>query len=311
MKSIHFILSLLGLMLLAGCEENLTLDIPEGEEQLVVEGHIEQGSPPIVVLTRSVPVFANVSFETLESAFVHNAQVTVNSGGKVYTLREIPSASFTKELKEQVALLFGVSENLLNGSNGFPFYVYTSDELKGEIGKSYGLRISHQGKVLTSNTTIPNLNPIDVLWTAPHSNPEQDSLKILMYRYADPDTLGNSVRYFTKRNQEPFYPGLLGSVFNDELINGGTITFPLDRGEPRGQSEVNEELYGYFGKGDTVTVRWAAIDLAHFRFWSTLESEQNSNGSPIGSPNTTRSNIKGGLGIWGGYGVTYHTLVIE
>ena len=311
MKRLQTILLFCSVLLLSGGEENLTLEIPEGEAKLIVEGHIEQGTPPLVVLTNSVPVFANVSSETLENAFVHDAQVTVSSGGQVYTLREIPSVSFSDELKELVGMQFGVSKSLLNGSSGFPFYVYTTDELKGEVGKSYALRISHQGKVLTASTTIPHLNPIDSLWTLPHPEPAEDSLRILMYKYSDPDTLGNSVRYFTKRNQEPFYPGLLGSVFNDELINGGTITFPLDRGEPRGQAKVDQELYGYFGKGDTVTVRWAAIDLPHFRFWSTLESEQNSNGSPIGSPNTTRSNINGGLGIWGGYGVTYHRIIIK
>ncbi|MEJ8802341.1 DUF4249 family protein [Pontibacter sp. H249] len=311
MKNTHVILLMLSLLLLSSCEESITIDIPEGKEQLVVEGHIEQGAPPIVILTKSVPVFANVSFETLQNAFVHDAQITVSTSGQAYTLQEISSASFTEELKQQVATQFGLPVNLLNGASGFPFYVYTTDALKGDIGKSYNLRISYQGEVLTATTTIPNLNPIAALSTAPHPKPEQDSLKILLYRYADPDTLGNSVRYFTKRNSEPYYPGLFGSVFNDELINGSSITFPLDRGEPKGQAEINEDLYGYFGRGDTVTVRWAAIDLAHFRFWNTLESEQNSNGSPIGSPNTTRSNIIGGLGIWGGYGVTYHTLIIE
>lgn len=205
----------------------------------------------------------------------------------------------------------GVRPELLNASGGFNFYVYTSEELQGEVGKSYSLRISHQGKTLTAVTTIPQLNPLSELTISPHPKPEEDSLRILNYSYTDPDTIGNSIRYFTKRNSEPFYPGLFNSVFNDELINGGSITFPLDRGEPKGQEEIDEDLYSYFGVGDTVTVRWAAIDLPHYRFWSSLENEQNSNGSPIGSPNITRSNIKGGLGVWGGYGVTYHTLIIR
>ena len=311
MKHLIYILLLFSMMLFTGCEENLTLQLPEGEAQLVVEGHIEQGAPPIVVLTESVPVFSDVSVASLEKAFVHNAQVTVSTDGQNYSLQEISSASFNNELKQHLMLQFGIPAAMLSGKSGFPFYVYTTDALKGETGKSYKLRISHQGKVLTALTTIPHLNPIDSLWTGPHPNPREDSLRVLMYRYTDPDTLGNSVRYATKRNQEPFYPGLFGSVFNDELINGSSITFPLDRGEPRGQKKINRDLYGYFGKGDTVIVRWAAIDLAHYRFWNTLESEQNSNGSPIGSPNTTRSNIKGGLGIWGGYGVTYHRIVIE
>ncbi len=297
--------------LLTGCEENLTLDIPEGEALLVVEGHIEQGAPPIVVLTRSVPVLSSFSEEALAGSYVHNAQVAVTTADRTYMLEEVSSASFTPAMRQQVAEQFSVPPEKLIPTDGFVFYIYTSAELKGEIGQSYRLRISHEGSVLTAATTIPQLNPLEALWTVPHPDPQQDSLVTLMYRYQDPDTVGNSIRYFTKRNQEPFYPGLLTSVFNDELINGGNISFPLDRGEPKGQQEVNVDTYSYFSRGDSITVRWCAVDLPHYRFWYTLESEQNNNGSPVGTPNITRSNVKGGLGIWGGYGVTYHTIVVE
>ncbi|PKV75497.1 DUF4249 family protein [Pontibacter ramchanderi] len=296
---------------LLACEENLTLDIPAGEEQLVVEGHIEQDAPPVVVLTRSMPVFAGFSPADLEGSFVHGAQVVVSSGGKSYTLKELPAAAFWPELRRVVSEQYAIPEAQLTGGSKFVFYVYTSEELKGEVGRSYQLRISHEGKVLTSSTTIPQLNPLQELFLQLHPDPKQDSLFTLFYRYQDPDTLGNSIRYFTKRNSEPFYPGYFTSVFNDELINGvRSLSFPLDRGEPRGQ-EVDLDTYSYFGKGDTIVVRWAAVDLSHYRFWYTLENERNNNGSPIGSPNTTRSNINGGLGIWGGYGVTYHRIVVE
>lgn len=299
------------LLLLFGCEQDLTLIMPEGEEMLVVEGHIEQGTPPVVVLTRSVPVFSDLSAEALEQSFVHDAQVTVTSNGQTYNLYEVASPEFSEQLQQVVSVQLGFPVKQLGRNSGFLFYVYTTDELLGEVGKSYRLRISQGGRLLNATTTIPQLNPLNSLWTVPHPKPEQDSLRILYYSYTDPDTLGNSIRYFTKRNNEPFFPGLFTSVFNDELVNGRTISFPLDRGEPKGQAELNEELYGYFGVGDTVVVRWAAIDLPHYRFWYSLESEQNSNGSPIGTPNITRSNIEGGLGIWGGYGVTYHSIVIE
>ncbi len=297
------------LLLLVGCEQDLTIALPEGKEMLVVEGHIEQGAPPVVVLTRSVPVFSELSLEALDKSFVHGAQITVTSQGRTVVLKEVPSPAFSEQLKETVSLQLGIPKAQLGIPGGFVFYVYTSDELKGEIGQSYRLRIQAEGQSLTAATTIPHLNPIDSLWIVPH--PKQDSLKTLFYRYNDPDTLGNSVRYFTKRNGEPFYPGLFSSVFNDELVNGKSISFPLDRGEPKGQQEVNLDLYSYFGIGDTVTIRWAAIDVPHYRFWFSLENEQNSNGSPIGTPNITRSNISGGLGIWGGYGVTYHQIIIK
>ncbi|RIJ41674.1 DUF4249 family protein [Pontibacter oryzae] len=299
------------LFLLTSCEEDITIDLPAGDELLVVEGHIEQDAPPIVLLTRTVPVFSEVSAKSLAESFVHGAEVKVTNNGKSYTLKELPLGALPDAVKQIVAIQFGLQPELLSGVGGFEFYIYTSEELRGEVGQQYNLEINYQRKSLTATTTIPQLNPLDSLWTAPHPSPAQDSLRILYYRYSDPDTLGNSIRYFTKRNSEPFYPGLFGSVFNDELINGGSISFPLDRGEPKGQAEVDEDLYSYFGKGDTVTVRWAAIDLPHYRFWSSLENEQNSNGSPIGAPNITQSNIKGGLGVWGGYGVTYHRLIIR
>lgn len=310
MRLINILLLLL-LFSLASCEENLTLDIPEGQEQLVVEGHIEQGAPPVVVLTRSLPVFEGFSPADTEAGFVHGAQVVVSSGGRSYTLEEIPAAAFWSELRRVVSEQYGIPEDQLTNGSGFIFYVYTSRELLGEVGKSYQLRISHEGRVLSASTTIPQLNPLDALFLQPHPDPDQDSLFTLFYRYRDPDTLGNSVRYFTKRNSEPFYPGYFASVFNDELINGvQALSYPLDRGEPRGQ-DPDLDTYSYFGKGDTVVVRWAALDLDHYRFWYTLENERNNNGSPIGSPNTTRSNIQGGMGVWGGYGVTYHQIIIE
>jgi hypothetical protein len=312
MRTRHLLyLYLILLLCLTGCEESLTLEIPEGEALLVVEGHIEQGAPPVVLLTRSMPVFSGFSPADLEATFVHGAQVVVSSAGIDYPLKEVPAAAFSPELRRSVSEQYGLPEEQLRNGSNFVFYVYTSDELLGELGKSYQLRISHEGRVLTSSTTIPQLNPIDSLWLAPHPDPDKDSLRTLYYRYRDPDTLGNSVRYFTKRNSEPFYPGLFSSVFTDELINGAqALSYPLDRGEPKGR-DPDLDTYSFFGKGDTIVVRWTAIDLAHYQFWYTLENERNNNGSPIGSPNTTRSNINGGLGIWGGYAVTYHRIVVE
>lgn len=302
---------LLLVLFLFGCEEEIALELPAGEELLVVQGHIEQGSQPIVVLMRSVPVFTSTTQEELEASFVHGAQIIVSTKGREYTLKELPASALTPELKRLLSEQFAVPPLQLQPGSDFIFYLYTTDKIRGEVGKSYGLHISYGTQVLTATTTIPQLNPLTELFVVPHPDPAEDSLVSIYYRYNDPDTLGNSVRYFTKRNSEPFYAGLLTSVFNDELINGAnSLTFPLARGIPQGQ-EIDPETAGYFGRGDTVTIRWAAIDLPHFRFWSTLEAERSSNGSPIGSPNITRSNINGGLGIWGGYGVTYHSIIIE
>src|SRR5690349_6177434 len=69
------LLLLAPLLLLTSCEQAIELDLPTGEEQIVVEGHIEPGQPPVVVLTRSVPVFAPLDAATLAGSLVHGARV--------------------------------------------------------------------------------------------------------------------------------------------------------------------------------------------------------------------------------------------
>lgn len=288
----------------------MTLEIPEGEAKLIVEGHIEQDAPPVVVLTRSVPVFSNFSAAQIEAAFVHDAQVFVSDGTHEYALQEINSNMLTPELLKLVAEQYGFTPDKYSGKLPFTFYFYTSPGLKGTVGKNYKLRIITDKETVTASTSIPRLNPIDSLWLKPHADPKMDSLVALWYRYRDPDTVGNCVRYFTKRNQEAYYPGYFSSVFIDEFVNGKPyIDFPLQRGEPK-TKEPNFDSFGYFRKGDTITVKWAAIDMAHYRFWNTLESDFGSRGNPFGAPVKIESNIKGGLGIWGGYGVTYHRIVV-
>lgn len=293
-----------------GCEEDLTLELPAGEAKIVVQGHIQQDASPFVMLARSVPILAPASPETFLNSFVRQANVSVTVDGRTYPLREILLNQVPPDQLELLAELYSLPTGPLpNQGLDIPFYLYTNPDLKGETGKLYRLQVEHEGETLTALTSIPALNPVDSLWFRPHPDPRNDTLLTLWYRYNDPDTLGNSVRYMTKRNQEPFFPGYFTSVFNDELANGKpSIDFPLERGHPKSDT-INEKTYSYFQKGDTVKVRWAAIDLPHYQFWLSLEADYNANGNPFGSPIKVRSNVQGGLGIWGGYGTTYHTII--
>ena len=44
--------------LLIACEKDIDIVLSEGEEDIVVYGFIEQDLPPMVVLTKSLPVFS-------------------------------------------------------------------------------------------------------------------------------------------------------------------------------------------------------------------------------------------------------------
>src|SRR6187431_1549379 len=85
----------------------------DGESKIVVEGWIEQGDVPQVILSRSIPINAVIDSTTILDYFIRSAKVTVRDG----------------EYEEVLSL---------KSDNGrIPPYVYYGSKIIGEVGKSY------------------------------------------------------------------------------------------------------------------------------------------------------------------------------
>ena len=183
----------------------------------------------------------------------------------------------------------------------------------GEVQKKYDLKIQIGESSLSASTTIPLPIPVDSLWVTPHPNPEYSNLVLLNGRFSDPKGQDNFVRYFTQRNRGVFSPGYFQSVFDDHSLvdlDGQTFNFTLERGYSF-VDDIDFKTFSYFERGDTIRLRWSMIDEAHYDFWSSAEFDRSQTGNPFGRPAIVKSNIKGGLGIWGGYGSSYHQLITE
>ena len=50
-------LSFLAMLIFTNCEKNITADLPDPVEKVVVEGSIESGGTPLVMLNRNYPYF--------------------------------------------------------------------------------------------------------------------------------------------------------------------------------------------------------------------------------------------------------------
>ena len=302
--------------LLTACEKTIDLDLPAGQPQLVVEGYIEVGLPPLVLLTESQPVFAPFDVAALAAAQVHGARVTVRTAGDTsVTLREVYADSLPLPIRQALARQAGLTLDPATGRFPVPIAFYTAvpgagqPGLIGRAGRTYGLRVEARGQTLTAVTSVPTPVPLDSLFFRPPANAAlRDSLWQLFYRFRDPDTVGNATRYFTSVNDGPFFPPRLTSVFTDEFVNGRTVDFALNRGRARTDPATGAGA-ALFRSGDTVAVRWCMIDQPHYRFWLSYESALNTNGSPLAAPGRLTSNIQGGLGIWGGYGATYKVAI--
>ena len=272
-----------------------------GPTQLVVNGQIELGLPPFVALTRSIGFFSKVDLQTLQNSFVHDAVVRVSNGSKEVTLHEY---KFDSTSRGTTASLYVYSIDITEPA---------SQDFLGEANRSYTLTITTpDGVTYTSTTKIPNPKPVDsIVAVTPREKPQKapTAMQLIVY-YSDPDTPGNAVRYFTRRNSEPFYPGP-NSVFDDQIVNGTrNAQYPLQAGSARNNIDFSDST-GYIFRGDTVTLKWAAIDRGVFNFYTTYEYAIGTVGNPFASPINVQSNVSNGaLGIWAGYGSTYTTIVI-
>lgn len=305
MRSLLNISKLLPLLLIVvACEKTIEIDLPEPREYLVVHGQIEPDSFAYVSLSRNSPYFDPINLQLVASLLVNGALVTVSADGIIDTLE--PAFNFQH----------------------FTLFNYRGTKIKGEVGKSYTLRIQNADYDLEAITTIPAILPLDSLWHRSRADlireagefqptARDEELVSLYFRYVDPPGLGNFVRAFTKRNGEQQWSSDFNSIYSDDLVNGQTVDFVLRRGKEAYlfNDSLTFEEFGYFERGDTIQVKWSAIDKAHYTFWLTINSARGGSGNPFATPTIVATNIRGkkgrGLGIWGGYSSLHYTYIAQ
>lgn len=285
------------IFVMTSCEKVINPNINSQSPKLVVDANIENDLPPIVILSRSLNYFSNITPQEASASFVHDAVVTVGDGSKTVTLKEY---------------------NFSDGS-GYTFYYYglnTVDPrqlLYGKLNTAYKLNITlDNNEEYEANTTIPELRKTcdSLYWiTAPDNI---DTNRCILYGYfTDPKGLGDYVRYFTSVNSEPFYPGY-NSVFDDQIVDGTSYTIQIPRGFNKNDTtKVNSDDFGFFHRGDTATFKFCNIDKATYTFWNTWEFAYQSIGNPFSSPNKVIGNVNNGaLGNFSGYAAQYKTIII-
>lgn len=275
---------------------NINIQEPTSADSLVVEGIIENGMPPVVILTHSLNFFSQLNPSSLEQSFVHQAQVRVSDSARGVTLKEFA----------------------VDTTGGLLYYFYSLDptlgsNFQGYPGGTFYLDILVDGKTYHASTTIPwtGIRLDSLYWekVVPSSGIPDSNWAVLFGQFSDPAEIGDYARYFTSTDGRPFLAPL-NSVADDEFTNGTTFNISLDAGVDKNQ-KLNFKTSGLFRIGDTVTVKFCDIDLQTYNFWKTWEYSFNSQGNPFSSPIRILGNIPGAYGYWGGYLARYRTLVLQ
>ena len=272
---------------LISCTEDVNLSvISSTERKIVIEGNIENGKSAEVLVTRNSPISQPIDISAI---FVSDAKVYVSNGTITDTLK------YT-----------------LDPTGSLPFAYKGSSLLMGVAGQTYNLTVIADGKTFTATTTIPTPIKLDSVWWK--IQPPEDSLGFAWAHLTDPAGPGNAYKWYAKRaTKDRRYIAPYGSTFDDKFIDGKSFDFAYNRGsDPTASATASKEKEtdrGFFRLGDTIYIKFCAIDPNTFKFYSTYEQALQTNGNPFASPVAISSNIKGGgLGVWGGLGTTYDTI---
>lgn len=258
-------------------------EIEEATPLLVVEGWVENGNYPIVQLTTTVPISReHHSVDSLNQFLIKWAKVTIDNGDKK-------------------VVLIGKYDKSYN-----PPFIYTTTDMKGEIGKTYTLQVDYEQFHANAKATI--LSPVEIdnlQFVEGESNPAKYSIKVSFH---DNPQQKDYYKFFvlTKKNSSTFISPYFGT-FNDEVIGEFANVMVYN-----GRSNLVHPMENpFFNAGNGVILKFCHIDSVGYQYWKAFEDYYVEGRNPIfNSSKNLPTNISGGIGYWLGYGVTYRNIQI-
>ena len=273
MKRHKYILSLL--LFFSSC-----IKYTPSQDQLVVEGWIENDASPIVFVSSSVTnTFSEQTLQDFISHIAFNAKVTVTYQGTQYKLQP----HFTDKF--------------------FMGMYYTNPNLKGETGGTYQLDVQWNGMHASGITTINEPGKLDSI--AVEHITDSDTLCSIKVHVVPTPNMHSFYKFFSKEtNRDSTYIASSGNLYDSELVRQDEMIVIN-----RGISNPLVDQTPYYHTGNTVRIKMASIGYDSYEYWSKYNEAQ------LFSPvvilpysNKMKGNLEGALGYWFGYGITEVTV---
>jgi hypothetical protein len=298
--------------LLYSCTKEVNITIPELPPQLVVDGNIETGCNPLVLLTMSQYAADTVSLLNYLNSVVSDAEVSVVNSNDTFALIPTFVQDLSLENQKRLAEMLRLE---LNEVQFLPIQVYTSSILIGSTNQSYELCISHNGKLFKGSTYLLPPPVLDTLFWKRETTTIEYGYS--WGRLSDPIASADAYRWEVRRidkdengaDLDPIFRRARGGIFSDEFFNGLEIEFYFQNPLKRKDSTHLKEYRRYYRYGDSVVVKFSKMDQAVFLYFDRMAAQLDAAANPYATPINIPSNIKGCLGIWAGFSPWYDTLI--
>lgn len=267
------------LLLFAGCQE----EFQKSREEIVVEGWIESGGSPVVLLTKSFVVELAKDVDEETSIVLPWGKVTVSDG------------------TESVILTGDYDDRY------FPPYIYSSSKMKGVPGRTYYLTVEYGNRILTAQTTIPEVDSLEAITVS--TCDDADGMYQITAYYDDNPVTKDYYLFLTRiyNDETRYYPAFLGlqedghlGLHNRQVVHPGIHTLT-----------DSVKYHPYYHADDSIQIKFAKIDETTYHIHKAYNEMVSLSSNPIFSSDLSMpTNIQGGLGFWCGYAVTRYNVSI-
>jgi hypothetical protein len=280
MKNIAYLITVALFALgLGACdlEQEINLDLPVYESQVVVECYLEPGQPFQLLLSQSAAYFdpfPGATEDFIDQILMDDAEVAILHKG------------------ETIPLENGVFFNFFTGK--LFNYQAVGQFVPADYNEDFELLITTaDGQTITAKTQI--LAPVPIDSVVIEFDNQEENARALTY-FADDLTTNNYYRRMLHQSSLDSLPDQ-DFALNDDFVENGSIVFGT----------------GFdFERGDTVINTLFHIERDYFDFLNSLANAVASNGNPFGQPGVIKSNIEGNaIGIFTGLSYDREMTIVE
>lgn len=254
------------------CEEYDPANV-KGVMPLVVEGWIEEGKAPVVMVTRALDL--NDEEARIEDAVEKWCRVTVFDDGEPYILTARKNTAYN------------------------PNFIFTSSRVKGKIGHTYRLLVETEDTVASAEAVLrpsASISKVEVI-------PTQDSDTLFSLRaYIDDVDSDAYYKFFCKSSSDArHFPAFLGNVAGN--LYDASEGVPVSRGIHGAFLEDQYAYSHFFSSGDIVEVKLCSLDRSLFEFWTTYDLNVSlASNIFLSFVSDCPGNVIGAKGYWAAYG---------
>lgn len=264
-----FTLFILLASIFVSCEKDANIPVPVIEKMMAVTAFLEEGKNITLTLENVVPVFAN---PRQESGPVTGATVLISDG-------------VTSEVLQEDAQIIGT--------------YYSTNMGFVKAGGAYTLKITHPDyPTLTASCVVPTYLPDDAeldYVSSPNPTGETDSLRRAGLRWQDKSGEKNYYRFAANSY-------MTGNQISALFFADKNLADESKDGEMlfSGLAEMGGNFSGVPNQSLEIEFELIALDISSYKYMRTLDISYYSEDNPFAEPVIMYSNVKGGIGIFGG-----------